>query len=281
MSEDTAIILPSYSVLMSVYVKETPEFLRQAIDSMIDQTVRPSEIVIVEDGPLTDELYNVLDEYSANYGNMIVRIKNEKNLGLGLALNKGVLACNNEYIARMDTDDISQPDRCEKQLIRFDQSPEIDVLGAQISEFIELKDECVGARIVPCEHDEICRFMKGRDPFNHPSVMFKKSAVLSAGNYLDLHFNEDYYLWIRMYLNGAKFANLDEALLNMRVSKDLYARRGGLKYYKNQKKVFKFMRKNKMISFFEYTRATAIRFIVQVLMPNKMRQWAYKRFLRK
>ncbi|MDE6558153.1 MAG: glycosyltransferase [Clostridia bacterium] len=271
---------PSYSVLMSVYAKETPGNLRQALDSMCNQTVAPNEIVMIEDGPLTEELYAVLDEYSDALGTKFVRIKNDVNLGLGVSLNKGVSACSNELIARMDTDDISQPDRCEKQLAAFFNAPELDVIGTQISEFTDTPDVSVGKRIVPCEHEEICRFLKGRSPFSHPSVMFKKSSVLSAGNYLDLHFNEDFYLWVRMYLNGAKFANLNEVLLNMRVSSDMYGRRGGIKYYKNQKQLFKFMYKNKIISFGQYTKMKIVRFTLQVLMTNKMRRWAYKKFAR-
>lgn len=272
--------LPAYSVLMSVYSKETPGFLRQALESMLNQTVKPAEIVIIEDGPLTEELYAVLDSYSDNCGDLFVRIKNEKNIGLGLSLNKGVQACTNELIARMDTDDISRTDRCEKQLKAFANNPEIDVVGGQINEFIDDVNHILSERRVPCSHDEICKFLKARDPFNHPTVMFKKSAVINAGNYMDLHYNEDYYLWIRMYLNGAQFANLDDTLLDMRISEDLYARRGGIKYFNSQKQVFKFMRKNKMISWFEYQKAKAVRFVVQVLMPNRMRAWAYKKFVR-
>lgn len=271
---------PHYSVLMSVYYKEKPEYLRQSLDSMVNQTVKPDEIILIEDGPLTDELYGVLEEYSNIYGDMFRRVANEKNIGLGNSLNRGVELCKNELIARMDTDDISVLDRCEKQLIKFFEEPDLDVVGTQISEFSDSTDHSVGERIVPCEHKEICEFLKRRDPFNHPSVMFKKQAVISAGNYLDLHFNEDYYLWARMYLNGAKFANLDEKLLNMRVSPDLFARRGGYKYYKSQKQMFGFLRKTKIISWFAFQKAKAVRFIVQVLMTNKMRAWAYRRFVR-
>lgn len=279
-SVDKKAEFPSYSVLMSVYFKEKPDNLRQALDSMCNQTVVADEIVMIEDGPLTEELYAVLDEYSEKSGIKFVRIKNDENLGLGVSLNRGVPVCTNELIARMDTDDISQPDRCEKQLAAFVNSPELDVVGTQISEFTDTPEESVGKRIVPCEHGEICRFLKSRSPFSHPSVMFKKSSVLSAGNYLDMHFNEDYYLWVRMYLNGARFANLNEVLLNMRVSPDMYERRGGIKYYKNQKQLYKFMYKNKIISFGEYTKMKIVKFTLQVLMTNKMRRWAYGKFAR-
>ncbi len=280
MEEEAKIAYPPYSVLMSVYVKERPENLKESLDSMFRQTVPPDEIVMVEDGPLTEELYSVLDAYSAQYGECFKRIVNEQNEGLGNALRKGVTACENELIARMDTDDISRSDRCEKQLQAFMQQSDLDVLGGQINEFIETPTNVVGQRIVPCSHRDICIFLKKRDPFNHPTVMFKKNAVLKAGNYMELHYNEDYYLWSRMYLCGAVFANLADILLDMRVSKDLYARRGGYRYYKCQKKMFRFLRKNKIISAGAYFRAKTVRFVVQVLMPNKMRAWAYKKFAR-
>ncbi len=271
---------PHYSVLMSVYYKEKPEYLRQSLDSIFNQTILSDDIVMIEDGPLTEELYYVLDEYAERYGECFKRIANEKNEGLGNALRKGVLACKNELIARMDTDDISVLDRCEKQLKVFMQQSELDVVGGQINEFIDNPENVIGQRIVPCSHQDICLFLKKRDPFNHPTVMFKKSAVLSAGNYLELHYNEDFFLWARMFLNGAKFANLSDTLVNMRVSKDLYARRGGYSYYKCQKAMFKFLRKNKVISTIEYLQAKTIRFIVQVLMPNGIRQKFYKKFVR-
>lgn len=278
--EDFKTKYPPYSVLMSVYIKEKPEYLRQSLDSMFNQTVAPDEIIVIEDGPLTDELYAVLDEYSTQYNEIFKRIVNKKNEGLGNALRKGVIACKNQLIARMDTDDISKHYRCEKQLEAFMKQPDLDVVGGQINEFIDSFENVIGKRIVPCMHQDICKFLKKRDPFNHPTVMFKKNTVLRAGNYLELHYNEDYFLWARMYLNGAIFANLPDTLVNMRVSKDLYARRGGYSYYKCQKAMFKFLRKNKIISAFAYFKAKTVRFIVQVLMPNKVRAWAYKKFVR-
>lgn len=272
---------PQYSVLMSVYAKENASNLRTSIESMFGQTVPPDEIVMIEDGPLTEELYSVLNEYSEKYGERFRRVASERNEGLGNALSKGIIECRNELIARMDTDDVSRSDRCEKQLTVFTERPDTDVVGGQISEFIETPENSVGQRIVPCTHGEICNFLKKRDPFNHPSVMFRKSAVLKAGNYKELHFNEDYYLWARMYLNDSVFVNLQDIVLDMRVGKDLYARRGGYKYFKCQKQMFRFLRKSKIISAFAYLKAITIRFVVQVLMPNCIRQRMYKKYARK
>lgn len=272
---------PPYSVLMSVYIKEKPEYLRLALDSMFDQTVAPDEIVIVEDGPLGDELYAVLDEYSEKYGGEFVRVKNRTNSGLALSLNKGLSACKNEFVARMDTDDVSLPDRCETELKYFADNPETDIVGTAISEFAESPDKIISNRAVPCTHEEICKYMKMRCPMNHMSVMFKKSSVEKAGSYLQWHYNEDSYLWIRMFLAGCRFANIAGSYVYVRVDNDTYARRGGKAYYASEKKLFKFMRKKKMISWMQYQKAKAIRFVVQRLMTNKMRRWFYAKFARK
>lgn len=266
---------------MSVYFKENPEFLKQSIDSMLSQTVKPDEIVLVEDGPLTDDLYQVLNKYSEERPDLFHRVVSETNLGLGKALERGLKECKNEFVARMDTDDVSLPTRCERQLKLFAVDLEVAVVGTNIAEFIENPEDIVSVREVPCKHDEICRFLKKRCPFNHMSVMFKKSAVIDAGGYLDWHFNEDYYLWIRMYCNGSRFANIEENLVNVRVGKEMFARRGGKAYYKSEKELFKYMYKHKIISWWSYQKAKTVRFIVQVLMPNKMRQWFFKRFARK
>lgn len=272
--------LPPYSVLMSVYYKEKPKFLARALDSMFNQSVAPDEVVIVEDGPLTDGLYGVLNEYSEKYTNRFKRVVNETNLGLGKALNRGLEACKNEIVARMDTDDISKPERCEKQLQMFLEIPDLDVVGTNIAEFTDNPENVCSVREVPAEHNEICTFLKKRCPFNHMTVMFKKSSVIGAGGYLDWHFNEDYYLWIRMFLADCRFANIAEELVNARVGKDMFARRGGYKYYKSEKELFKYMYKHKIISWFAYQKAKFIRFVVQVLMTNKTRQWFFKKFAR-
>lgn len=271
---------PAYSVLLSVYCKEKPNFLAQSLDSMFNQSVAPEEVVIVEDGPLTEGLYSVLNKYSEMYPDSFKRVVNQTNMGLGKALNRGLAVCKNELIARMDTDDISKPERCEKQLLMFLENPDLDVVGTNIAEFIDNSQVVCSVREVPSAHEEICEFLKKRCPFNHMTVMFKKASVISAGGYLDWHFNEDYYLWVRMFLNGSCFANINENLVSVRVGKDMFARRGGYKYYKSEKNLFKYMYKHKLISWFAYQKAKFIRFVVQVLMTNRTRQWFFKKFAR-
>lgn len=272
--------LPKYSVLMSLYIKEKPEYLRLAIDSMLNQTVQPDEIVIVEDGPLTESLYAVLDEYKTKYPQIVRTIKNEKNLGLGLALNVGLKECKNELVARMDTDDISKPDRCEKQLKVFTKKSNLDIVGGNITEFIDSVDNKVGARTVPQTDSEIKEYIKRRCPFNHMTVMFKRESVLKVGNYIDWFWNEDYSLWIRMYLANMTFANIPESLVNVRVGKDMYNRRGSWKYFKSEAGIQWFMLRNGIISLPLYFFNTSIRFCLQVLMPNWLRGLIFQKFAR-
>ena len=210
---------------MSLYVKEKPEYLRPAIDSMLNQTVKPEEIVIVEDGPLNDELYAILREYKEKYPELFTSVVNEKNIGLGLALNEGLKVCRNELVARMDTDDISKPERCEKQLKVFDENPELSIVGAFVDEFYTSPEEVVSSRVVPQKHEDIYNFAKKRSAFNHPVVMYRKSRVLENGGYSDLRRNQDVDLFGRMLFAGCKAENIGEALLWFRSNDDLAKRR--------------------------------------------------------
>ena len=261
---------------MSLYKKECPEYLRIALLSMINQTVKPDEIILVEDGPLTSELYAVVREYK----DYLKIVSNEKNLGLGLALNEGLKACQNELVARMDTDDISKPDRCEKQLHYFEANPETTILGGQIEEFIDSPDDVIGKRVVPKTDVELKEFIKKRCPFNHMTVMFKKSDVIKVGNYQDWFWNEDYYLWIRLALEGLVFANLPDTLVYARVGTDMYQRRGGREYYESEIKIQKYLLEEKMISYPTYISNCGKRLIVELLMPNRMREWVFRKFAR-
>lgn len=265
-----------YSVLMSLYVKEKPEYLRLAIDSMLNQTVIPDEIVIVEDGPLNHELYSVLDEYEGK----IKRVRNEKNMGLGLALNVGLKKCRNELVARMDTDDISKPTRCEKQLKRFEQRPELAIVGAWVDEFAGVIDQVISTRVVPTDSDAIYNFAKKRSAFNHPVVMYRRSAVLKQGGYADLRRNQDVDLFGRMLFAGEKAENIDEALLWFRSNDDLAKRR---KSWENTWSYIDTIRrfwKMGYSSFFDYA-MIAIAQTGMYLMPVKLQHWIYKKFLRK
>ena len=264
-----------YSVLMSLYKKEKPEYLRLAIDSMINQTVPPDEIVIVEDGPLTDELYAVLDEYP-----ILHRVKNETNLGLGLALNVGLKKCKNELVARMDTDDCSKPERCEKQLLRFSEKPYLAIVGSHIDEFVGDVSNVISQRVVPTTTKEIYDYAKRRSAFNHPAVMYSKTAVLDAGGYADLKINQDVDLFGRMQFLGYKAENIDEALLWFRSSDELAKRR---KSWQNTWSYIATIRKFWKMgysSFVDYA-MVGIAQTGMYLMPVKLQNFVYRKFLRK
>lgn len=264
-----------YSVLMSLYKKENTEYLRIAIDSMLNQTVAPDEIVLVEDGPLTDELYAVLDDYP-----MLHRVKNEINLGLGLALNVGLKKCRNELVARMDTDDCSKPERCEKQLQRFLEKPYLAIVGSHIDEFIGDTSNVISQRIVPTTSEEIYKFAKKRSAFNHPAVMYSKTAVLENNGYADLKRNQDVDLFGRMQFKGYKAENIDEALLWFRSSDELAKRR---KSWQNTWSYIATIRKFWKMGYSSFT-DYAIVGIAQTgmyLMPIKLQNYIYKNFLRK
>ena len=206
----------NFSVLMSIYKKEEPKYFNRAMQSIWDeQTVKPDEIVLVQDGPLTDGLHKAIDEWKAKIGEVFKTVPLEKNVGLGDALNAGIKHCSYELIARMDTDDISIPNRFEKQLKAFENNY-IDICSSWVSEFDSDENEIISYRKLPEKHNEIIVYSKMRSPINHPAVMYKKSIVEKAGGYKHMLWMEDYYLWARMLLSGAKFYNIQEPLVNMR-----------------------------------------------------------------
>lgn len=208
--------MEKYSVLMSVYIKECPEYLSQSLESMVKQTIMPDEIVIVEDGPLNKGLYQVIEEYKKIYPGLISIIKLPFNKGLGNALEQGLKVVRNEFVARMDSDDISVVNRCEMQLRAFQRLPELAIVGTQIDEFIGRPSNIVSSRIVPSSYKEIIKFSKRRSPFNHPTVMFRKNAVIEAGGYKAYGRKEDLDLFIRMLQGGYKAINLKKSYLYYR-----------------------------------------------------------------
>lgn len=264
---------------MSLYKKEHPEYFREALDSMINQTVKPDEIVIVEDGPLTKELYQVVKEYLEKYKELFHVVVNEKNLGLGLSLNKGLSVCRNELVARMDTDDISKPDRCEKQLRRFEKKTELSIVGSHIDEFIGTVDSVISQRKVPITSEAIYEYAKKRSAFNHPTVMYRRSAVLSEGGYSELRRNQDVDLFGRMLYAGYRGENIDEALLWFRCSDELATRR---KSWENTWTYIAAIRrfwKMGYSSFRDYIVVLAAQ-TGMYLMPVTIQNWLYKNFLR-
>lgn len=267
-----------FSVLMSLYIKEKPEYFRQCMESLLCQTVLPEEIVIVKDGPLTAGLESALAEYTAADPELYTIVPLEKNGGLGLALAEGLLHCRNELVARMDTDDISADDRFEKQLCAFADHPEIDICGGQIAEFEGSIDNIVARRTVPTDHASIVRYQKRRDAFNHVTVMFKKSAVLRAGNYQSALLMEDTMLWANMIMAGAQCMNLEDTLVFVRVGADMFERRGGWKYFLKYKEGRKKVYETGFISRWDYFYTLTVQLAV-ALMPQKLRGFVFKKML--
>lgn len=210
---------------MSVYYKENPEYFKISIDSMLNQTLSPNEFVIVKDGKLTLELDEIIDDYVMSYPNLFTIVSLEKNLGLGLALNEGLRVCRNELVARMDSDDISLTNRCELQVEAFLKFKELSIVGTQINEFYNTPNDIVSSRIVPIKHKDILKFSRRRSPFNHPTVMYKRSSVLRSGGYHDIQRKEDIDLFARMLNQGHIAMNIDEALLLFRSNEDNFIRR--------------------------------------------------------
>jgi glycosyltransferase involved in cell wall biosynthesis len=265
-----------FSVLMSIYHKEKPEYFDRAMLSIWDeQTIKPNEIVLVQDGPLVEQLYKNIDLWKEKLGDVLKTISLEKNVGLGNALNIGIKNCTHKLIARMDTDDISLPNRFEKQLKIFEDS-DIDVCSAWISEFDKDENKILSFRKLPKAHNEIVKFAKKRCPINHPAVMYKKSAVEKAGSYGKFRFAQDYHLWARMIVNGAKFYNIQEALVNMRAGYGQLERRSGLAYAKNELNLLKEFKKIGFLNNYEFARNVAIRFTARIL-PKSLIKMIYKK----
>lgn len=267
---------PEYSVLMSLYEKEKPAYLKQSLESVVNQTVKPDQIVVVLDGPVTDELEEILNHYASE-----LTVKPlETNVGLGLALNEGLKVCRNELVARMDTDDIMKPDRCEKQLNCFIQEPELAVVGTQIDEFSEDPAASATSRIVPQSHDDIVKFSRRRNPFNHPTVMYKRSVIQSYGGYNDIRRNQDFDLFVRLIVGGEQTRNLDESLLYFRANKDNLKRRKSWQKVSSDIRISNNFRKMGHAKLSDFV-IVSLSHLVLFLSPNFLAKWISENLLRK
>lgn len=268
-----------FSVSMCVYDGDNAENFALAMSSVFSQTAPPDEVVLVVDGPVNAGIDAVIEKYESAYGELKV-IRLAENMGHGIARRTGLDACSNELVAIMDSDDIALPDRFSKQLDAFSKDDELDIVGGNITEFIGEEDNIVGTRIVPTEDGEIKEYMKYRCPMNLVTVMFKKSSVEAVGGFIDWYQEEDYYLWARMILANQKFKNLSDILVNVRVGEDMYKRRGGMRYFKSEAKFQKYLLDTGIITRKIYLVNVAKRAIVQVILPNSIRGWVFKKFAR-
>lgn len=268
-----------FSVSMCVYGGDNPEWFKTAVDSILNQTLVPNEVVLVVDGPVPDTLDEVIRNYGKNSLFNIVRLP--ENEGHGNARRKGLENCKYEYIALMDADDISASNRFEMQAKAFLDNTSLDIVGGNMSEFIGEPTNIVGYRYVPQNNKDIKEYMKTRCPMNQVTVMFKGKSVADVGGYIDWYCEEDYYLWLRMFQAGMNFHNCKEVLVNVRTGKEQYQRRGGWDYFASEAKLQKYMLDKKIIGSGTFALNVIKRLIVQVLLPNSIRGWVFKKFARK
>lgn len=293
----------TYSVLMSVYKSDSPEYLKTALNSIYgEQTKKPDEIVVVQDGPVPEEIIQVLKGFEDSISNKTTdNMKNSssskdgsqnsepcrfvpvplpKNLGLGGALAEGAKHCTCDYIFRMDSDDVSDPCRFEKMDAYLQKHPEVDVLGTDIGEFEENPEEVLRTRSCPCEFDDIVKMGKKRNPMNHVTAAIRRSALEGVGGYKPLALVEDYYLWVRMIAHGYRLANINETLVYVRIGNGFGKRRSSKQRIKSWKRLQTYMIDHDMIS-----RPTAWRNMLYirafVYAPSGLREFAYKKLLRK
>ena len=271
--------MEKFSVSMCVYGGDNPQWFRTAVDSILNQTVAPNEVVLVVDGPVPENLDAVICGYSENPIFRVIRL--EQNMGHGQARRTGLQACSYDLVALMDADDISVQNRFEKQLKMFADRPELTVIGGNITEFVGTPENPVSARVVCTTDEAIKADLKKRSAMNQMTVMLRKTAIEKAGGYRSWFQEEDYYRWLRLMLQGAVFANIPETLVNVRVGKQMYKRRGGLKYFKSEAKLQTWMLQRKIIGFGTYLINVTKRLVVQVLLPNRLRGWVFRKFARK
>lgn len=269
-----------YSVLMSVYKKENPAWFRESIESMLKQTIPTDDFVLVEDGFLTEELENIVVKYEQDYSDIFHVIRLKENMGLGNALRLGVEKCKNNWIARMDSDDYSVPDRIEKEFAVLKENPKVSIIGSSIAEFTDDINNVISYRILPSNHQDIVKYSKKRNPFGHPSVLLKKEVLLEAGNYRDYHLVEDYDLWTRMIEKDAICYNVPEILVYMRIDENFYRRRGGYRYLKSILTFKKELYKKGYYSLTNYI-VSAGSHVVSCFLPNPLRKFVYQKMLRR
>lgn len=271
-----------YSVLMSVYKNDSPEYLKLALKSIYeDQTRKPDEIVVVFDGPLNPALLEVLDRFKIGRDDVVKYFPQEVNRGLGEALRIGSEKCTGDYILRMDSDDVSDPRRFDKQIAYVEAHPEIDVLGTDIAEFNQSPDEPdMRVRACPARHDDIVQMGKKRNPMNHVTVCMKKSALEKCGGYKTLLLLEDYYLWLNMIASGCKLANINESLVYVRVGNGFDSKRGSKERITGWKVLQDFMLEHGMITKSE-ARMNMLYINAFVRTPGWLKKILYEKILRK
>lgn len=273
--------ITKFSVLMSVYYKENPKYLELSLKSILEkQTLKPTEIVLIEDGKLTEQLYSVILKYNRKFPKVFQIYSFEENQGLGKALEYGVKKCRYNIVMRMDSDDIAANNRFELQVNYMNAHKDVSVCGGCIAEFVNNPfTEKVRMKKMPLLNEEVIEYSKFRNPLNHMTVCFRKKDILSVGNYQSLFYLEDHYLWSRLLVNKKKIENLPDILVYARIGDGFLERRGNKKYLKGWLKLQKYLYKNKFINLFELNRNVVGMFIM-VNVSTNVRKFFYDNFLR-
>lgn len=268
-----------FSILMSVYAKEQPQYLAAALESLCKCETRIHEVVLVEDGPLTQPLRDVIDAYRDRLPLYSVQLP--VNQGLGPALTAGLKACSTAWVARFDTDDLVQSHRFECQISCLRDHPDVDICGGWIREFdVDPQSEAGRVRRVPLSHANIAAYARSRNPFNHMTVMFRRDVALAAGGYGNEPMYEDYALWVRMLQHGARAMNVPDVLVLARTGSAMFARRGGWKYLASEWSMQRTFLRAGFIGPIRFLINLAIRLPVR-LFPNGLRRFIYERLLRR
>ena len=272
--------MEAYSILMSVYAKENPCYFDMAIRSMLDQTVKTDDFVIVCDGPLTEALDQVLERYDRENPNLFNIVRLPQNVGIGAAANAGLQECKNDLVAKMDADDLSVPTRCERQLQLFREKPELTIAGGYIEEFDQDPDKPFSVRDVPLTQKGITKYFRRRQPFNNQTVMFRRSMVKKAGGYRDFRRSEDFDLYLRMLHGGAVAENIPEILVKVRVNNGAAMRRASFETLKGCARSRWYAHRLGYASLLDVMFCVCGELLI-VISPAKVQQFIYRRFLRK
>ncbi|WP_276299018.1 glycosyltransferase [Halorussus lipolyticus] len=270
---------PPFSVLLSVYAGDVPTELDAALDSVLDQTLPPDEVLVVLDGTTTPELLAVVERYEQSHPEQVETVALDRGETLGEALRVGVTECSHDLIARMDADDRAVETRFERQVEYLERRPEVDAVGGHVAEFETDPDDPERVRRVPTTVDDVRTTARTRNPINHPTVMFRREAVVAAGNYRDTNTVEDYDLWARMLANGATLTNLDAVLVHAHGGDDLYDRRGGLDYVRKEAELQRELRRIGLITRPRMVANLLVRAPIR-LVPTRVRGWIYSTLLR-
>jgi glycosyltransferase involved in cell wall biosynthesis len=262
---------------MSFYGKDDPIFFEEAFQSILDQTYPASEVVLVQDGPITDDLHQIVLKWKRLLP--IIHVINKENIGLGRSLTIGIQHCSHEVVARMDADDICHPQRFEKQINFLKTHPDISVVGSWIAEFEGSILNIKSYRTLPISHEELLQFARKRCPLNHPTVMYRKADIIEVGNYDKFKNQQDYHLWARLLIGGYRISNIPESLLYMRISTGLFQRRGGWDYFMIEWDVQRDFLDMGFINNLEFVRNIFVRGTVR-LAPNWLREKIYRKTLR-